>query len=83
MLSLHLSCKPPFAYLAKCLKSGADWGLRSPDPLITKHVASLKTNDEFVNRAPKRPQKSATFRVTVNRQGLSTRLTTNTTEGRS
>lgn len=64
---LQSSVNRAMVWLAKCLKNGADWRLRTPDPLITKPVASLKTNGLSVNRRPDVPQKTVTFRSSVNR----------------
>lgn len=66
MNCLRSLCKPSLARLANPLKNGADWGSRTPDPLITKHVASLKTNGLCVNYIPNAPQLSATSRSSVN-----------------
>lgn len=62
----HFNCKPTFAGRAKSLKSGADYPTRTDGPLITKHVARLKTNDLSVNMGFKHPQKAAVFRCAVN-----------------
>lgn len=69
MTSLQLQCKPPLAACAKCLKNGADWRSRTPDPLITNRVASLKTKAKFVNRRRDAPAITDTYRAGVNRSG--------------
>jgi len=62
----QLVCKPSLARFANPLKNGAGYRIRTRGPLITKHVASLKTNGLCVNRAPDAPQLSATYPASVN-----------------
>jgi hypothetical protein len=66
MKSLRIVCKPAPAALAKCLKSGADLRVRTPDPLITNRVSSLKTKAEFVNSRPDAPAITGTYQSGVN-----------------
>ena len=74
MTSLQWHCKPPLAASAKCLKYGADWRSRTPDPLITNRVASLKIKAKFVNRRRDAPAITDTYRAGVNRQRSFSRL---------
>jgi len=71
---LHPDCKPALALEAKCLKNGADWRSRTPDPLITNRVASLKTKAKFVNCRRDAPTITDTYRTGVNRQRSFSRL---------
>lgn len=70
MTSLQFMCKPALGNFAKSLKNGADWRVRTPDPLITNRGASLFSNDICGNRLPHPPQLSATSPARVNRGAL-------------
>lgn len=67
MNCLRTKCKPAFERSAKCLKNGADYPVRTDDPLITKHGALLIMRGFPVNRALCEPQKTVTLRSSVNR----------------
>lgn len=66
MNSLLAMCKLPFAWLAKWLKNGAGYRIRTRGPLITKPVALLETNGFPVNRASGSPHEPANSPTSVN-----------------
>lgn len=71
---LQDDCKPTAAATRNPLKNGADLRDRTPDPLITKPVASLKIKGFPVNRAPSAPQETVTFRSSVNHRSSLTAI---------